>query len=223
MKYIFKLNLYTFFKNNLKYLIIYHLILGLYFLSYYIINNTITLNDFIYSLGITYQKNDSILNTLIFFWQFGFHLFIILQIFDNNYISILLSRMTKIKYFFIKIFSIIIIQTIIYIPILIFGLICKLSFLKIIKYTIISYIIYILIELIFFYILIFSKKYKYILTILAITLIITGIIPISIYQIEKYLIFIIITILCLLLLCYILINYNFINIIESEVQNENRS
>ena len=219
MKYIWKNCIYTFFKKNFKYLIIYYTFLCLYLLSTYIINGTININTLICCLGLNYDKNDSIINILMFLISFGFHLLITLQILDNKFSNNILSRMSILKWFFIKVFSIIIIQASLYLPFLIFIT----STPKLIKYLLMSYIFYIFIELIFFYILIFGKKFKYIITLTIIIFILLGFIPIKAQLIEKNIFLIITAIISLLILCYILINYNFINIIELEENNENRS
>lgn len=213
MKYILRNSAYIIFKKNLKYILLYYIIITFYLFTYFLIDGNIKAETIIYVLGLNYETNETILDTIIFIFNIGIHFLILLFIINNNEMqNNILTRMSYTKYILSKISSLIIIQFLIYMPFLILISIN----LNIIKYILYSYILYLLLEIIYFYIATLKNTYRNILTIILIILIIIGLIPIKFYLIQNHIILISLSLIVLLILLYILSSKNVINIKELE-------
>lgn len=213
MKYILRNSAYIIFKKNLKYILLYYIIITFYLFTYFLIDGNIKAETIIYVLGLNHETNETILDTIIFIFNIGIHFLILLFIINNNEMqNNILTRMSYTKYILSKISSLIIIQFLIYMPFLILISIN----LNIIKYILYSYILYLLLEIIYFYIATLKNTYRNILTIILIILIIIGLIPIKFYLIQNYIILISLSLIVLLILLYILSSKNVINIKELE-------
>ncbi len=213
MKYILRNSAYIIFKKNLKYILLYYIIITFYLFTYFLIDGNIKMETIIYVLGLNHETNETILDTIIFIFNIGIHFLILLFIINNNEMqNNILTRMSYTKYILSKISSLIIIQFLIYMPFLILISIN----LNIIKYILYSYILYLLLEIIYFYIATLKNTYRNILTIILIILIIIGLIPIKFYLIQNHIILISLSLIVLLILLYILSSKNVINIKELE-------
>lgn len=213
MKYILRNSAYIIFKKNLKYILLYYIIITFYLFTYFLIDGNIKAETIIYVLGLNHETNETILDTIIFIFNIGIHFLILLFIINNNEMqNNILTRMSYTKYILSKISSLIIIQFLIYMPFLILISIN----LNIIKYILYSYILYLLLEIIYFYIATLKNTYRNILTIILIILIIIGLIPIKFYLIQNHIILISLSLIVLLILLYILSSKNVINIKELE-------
>lgn len=213
MKYILRNSAYIIFKKNLKYILLYYIIITFYLFTRFLIDGNIKAETIIYVLGLNHEINETILDTIIFIFNIGIHFLILLFIINNNEMqNNILTRMSYTKYTLSKISSLIIIQFLIYMPFLILISIN----LNIIKYILYSYILYLLLEIIYFYITTLKNTYRNILTIILIILIIIGLIPIKFYLIQNHIILISLSLIVLLILLYILSSKNVINIKELE-------
>jgi hypothetical protein len=213
MKYILRNSAYIIFKKNLKYILLYYIIITFYLFTCFLIDGNIKAETIIYVLGLNHEINETILDTIIFIFNIGIHFLILLFIINNNEMqNNILTRMSYTKYTLSKISSLIIIQFLIYMPFLILISIN----LNIIKYILYSYILYLLLEIIYFYITTLKNTYRNILTIILIILIIIGLIPIKFYLIQNHIILISLSLIVLLILLYILSSKNVINIKELE-------
>ena len=201
MKYILRNSAYIIFKKNLKYILLYYIIITFYLFTYFLIDGNIKAETIIYVLGLNHETNETILDTIIFIFNIGIHFLILLFIINNNEMqNNILTRMSYTKYILSKISSLIIIRI----------------NLNIIKYILYSYILYLLLEIIYFYIATLKNTYRNILTIILIILIIIGLIPIKFYLIQNHIILISLSLIVLLILLYILSSKNVINIKELE-------
>ena len=156
MMYIYINDIYNFLKKNIKYLLLYLLIVSIYVIIESFNNDGLNLTIALKGCGLILDKNNGFLDYCVFFANLFFSFFVIVKLLDNdlkngNYNIFL--RMSLKKWSVLKIFSIslvILIRFLIYcLLLLVIGKIFNILLLEFIKYIFYYFLLNLAIQLLF--------------------------------------------------------------------------